>query len=502
MPLDKDVLAMIKAEMGTAAAPVIERMEASEAKVRRIEEMIAELRKSPATASIADAYDAALENGTPHNARAGEDAQSFVERLIVEEGERAIVKAVRNNRQLRGRHIDPRGLDLIRTFRAMALAKMREGTVGSGAAPSHDGVLQVFREWGDKRGAGLIEEARDLSKREGTTRSNVRAQNSSLLGSGAGFVTTATYNGFVDFNWPRTVVRNLGAMSMPTSKNAIEILYIDSAAGASRRGQTVAAAQTSVGEKRLLLTLKLLSAFIAASNELLSEADISLDVFYRAMLSRAVSMAENLDFITGLGTQNQPRGMDWWVNSALNPMVPSSHVINRTRDTTSTKATFKTARRDLLFAQQVVAEEDIDLSQGAPGYAMATATKFGLMRALNVNDMPIFGDEMRGGTLLGAAFADTTQIVKNAAGDGLGTGTGNKSSVYFGDFSTMVIAEDPNVELKVQDGGTYRDAGGNVVTGLTTNETVFVIHAKNDFGCLQRGKELFRIDSVDWHAEF
>lgn len=155
MPLDKDVLATIKAEMGTAAAPVIARMEASEEKVRRIEEMVAELRKSPSTAPIADAYDAALANGTPHNARAGEDAQSFVERLIVEEGERAIVKAVRDNRQLRGRHIDPRGLDLIRTFRAMALAKMREGSVGSSALPSHDGVFQVFREWGDKRGAGF-----------------------------------------------------------------------------------------------------------------------------------------------------------------------------------------------------------------------------------------------------------------------------------------------------------------------------------------------------------
>ena len=504
--LDKDTLAWLKTELGNAADPIIARMNASDEKMSRITEMVEQLRKSPATAPIADAYDAALAGGRPHNARAGESAHGFIERLITEEGERSIVSAIRNKRQVRGHHVDPRGLPLIRTFRAMALAQLRDGAMSSGggtAPPKHESVLRVFTEWGDKAGAGLIEEARDLHKRAGRPSEQagdfVRAQNSSLLGAGAGFVTTQMYGGFVDYNWPKTCVRRLGAMSVPCTKNAIELLYVDSAAGASRRGQTAAAAQTSVGEKRLLFTLKLLSAFIAAANELLAEADINLDIFYRAMLSRAVSIAENLDFLTGLGGQNTPRGADWWVDSTKNPMVASTHVFDRTLNTV---ATFKTARKDLLNMQAIVAGENIDLSQGSPGYAMATATKFGLMRCLNVNDVPVFGDEMRGGTLLGADFADTTQIVTDETGDAGGTGTGNKTRVTFGDWSTFAIAEDPNVELKVQDGGTYRDANGDVVTGLTTNESVFVIHAKNDSGCLQRGKELAQCRSVDWHAQF
>jgi hypothetical protein len=502
---DPEVLAAIK-DMGNASKAIIDRLERSEAKAKEMDEKVAALAKSAATAPVADEYARALARGQPFTARADETATDFVERLVVEENERQIVIGVRNKSARRGRHIgNTAGLDLIRTFRAIALAKLREGIAGSSSAPSHDSVLRVFNDWGDKRGAGLVEEARDLVKRAAQptpdgVRQHVRAQNSSLLGAGAGFVSTQTMAGFIDFNWPKTVVRALGAMSLPVSKNSIELLYIDSAAGASRRGQLQSASLTSVGEKRMLLTLKLLSAFIAASNELLDESDISLDVFYRAMLSRAVSTKENLEFLTSLGSQNEPKGVDWWVDSTKNPMVSAAHRFNRTLDTGL--PTFKTARKDLLTMQQIVAEEDIDLSLGAPGYALSTATKFGLMRVMNVNDIPVFGEEMRGGTLLGAAYGDTTQIPKNEVGDGAGSGTGNKAKIYFGDWSSAVIAEDPSVDLKVQDGGTYRDAGGNVITGLTTNESIFVIHAKNDFGALQRGKEFCRLDSTDFHAAF
>jgi hypothetical protein len=506
---DAELVKMIAGEMGKAAEPILARMTAAEEKTKKIEELIDGLRKSATTAPIADAYDAALRGGKPHAARANESAATFIERFIEEEGERAIVNAVRQRRGVaRGHHIDPKGLDFIRTLRAMALAALRDGTISNGsgvAPPKHESVLRVFSEWGDKRGAGLVEEARDLYKRAGAPTEkpadHVRAQNSVLLGAGAGFVTTQMYAGFIDFRWPRTVVRALGAMQVPVSKNAIELLYIDSAAGASRRGQLSPAVETGVGEKRLLMTLKLLSSFIAASNELLAEADINLDVFYRAMLTRAIAQQENIDFLTGMGGQNVPRGHSWWVDNATNPMVPASHVFNRTLDTGA--ATFKTIRRDLLTLQQKPAERDVDLSIGSPGYAFHTAVKFSLMRVLNVNDVPVFGDEMRGGTLLGAAFADSTAgFATNEAGDGVGHGTGNKTRVKFGDWSTFAIAEDPNVELKVQDGGAYRDAGGNVVTGLTTNETVFVVHAKNDSGCLQRGNELSEVRSVDWYVPF
>lgn len=498
---DKEVLAAIKAEMGAAVGPMLERIERSEAKAKEIDAAIEQLKKNAATAPAADAYARALAAGQPINARADETVQDFVERLIVETSERRVAAAAERGRTVRGARVNPAGLDFIRTLRAIAVAKLRGDLQHTPALPSHDAVLKVFGEWGDVRGAGLVEEARDLFKRaQGRDPKEARAQNSVLLGAGAGFVSTQMYQGLIDFLWPKTVVRALGAMSVPVTKNSIEMLYIDSSAGAARRGQLQAAAQTSVAEKRLRLTPTLLSAFIAASNELLAEADISLDVLYRAHLARAIATQENLDFLVGDGASNSPKGFAWWVDNSLNGMVSALHSFNRTLATGL--PTFKTVRADLLGAMQVVAEENIDFSMGAPGFAMATATKYGLMRCLNTNDIPVFGDEMRGGTLLGAAFADTTQIVKNRAGDGAGSGTGNKADVYFADWSTVVIAEDPNVDLKVQDGGTYRDSNGNVVTGLTTNESVFVVHAKNDFGMLNRGKEAARIRSVDWHAAF
>lgn len=498
---DKEVLAAIKAEMGAAVGPLLERIERSEAKAKEIDVAIEQIRKNPSTAPAADAYARALAAGQPITARADETVQDFVERLIIETGEARVAAAAERGRRVRGARINPIGLDFIRTLRAIALAKIRTDLQFSSALPGHDAVLKVFSEWGDVRGAGLVEEARDLHKRHmGRDPKEARAQNSVLLGAGAGFVSTQMYQGIMDFLWPKTVVRALGAQSLPVTKNSIEMLYIDSSAGAGRRGQLQTAAQTNVGEKRLRFTPTLLSAFIAMSNELLAEADIGLDVLYRSQLARAIAVQENLDFLVGEGTSNSPKGFAWWVDNALNGMVAATHSFNRTLATGL--PTYRTVRSDLLNAMQVVAEENIDFALGAPGFAMATATKYGLMRCLNTNDVAVFGDEMRGGTLLGAAFADTTQIVKNRAGDGAGSGTGNKADVYFADWSTCVVAEDPGVELKVVDGGTYRDSNGNVVTGLTTNESVAVVHAKNDFGMLNRGKEAARIRSVDWHAAF
>lgn len=498
---DKEVLAAIKAEMGAAVGPLLERMERSEAKAKQIDEAVAELKKNPSTAVAADAYARALAGGTPITARADETVAEFMDRLITETGERRVAAAAERGRHVRGARINPAGLDFIRTMRAIALAKLRQDLQHTPTLPTHDGVLKVFGEWGDVRGAGLVEEARDTFKRsEGRDPKAARAQNSVLLGAGAGFVSTQMYQGLMDFLWPKTCVRALGAMSTPVTKNSIEMLYLDSSAGASRRGQTQAAAQTSVGEKRLRFTPTLLSAFIAVANELLAEADISLDVLYRSQLVRAIAVQENLDFLTGEGSSNSPKGFAWWVDNALNGMVSAAHSFNRTLATGL--PTFRTVRTDLLGLMQVVAEENIDFALGSPGFAMATATKYGLMRCLNANDVAVFGDEMRGGTILGAAFADTTQIIKTRSGDGAGSGTGNKADVYFADWSTTVIAEDPGVELKIQDGGTYRDASGNVVTGLTTNESVCVVHAKNDFGMLNRGKESSRLRSVDWHAAF
>lgn len=501
---DAELLAAIKGEFGKTAAVIIERIERSEEKTKKIEEAVAALRSGPA-APVADQYAAALNGGRPQAARADESPEAFVERMIDEDAERQVVVGIRNktSRGVRAHVRDSRGLDFIRTLRAIAVAKQREGIADRTQLPTHDGVLGVLRSWGDKRTAGLVEHARDAEKRARAAPADQRehlerAMNSSILGAGAGFVSTESWGGLVDFNWPNTVVRALGAQSIPVRKNSIDVLYIDSAAGAQRRGQLNPAAQTSVGEKHLRLTLKLISAFMAASNELLDEADISLDVFYRAMLSRALAAKEDIDFLMGLGSQNDPRGFDWWVDNTKNTMLPDAHHFNRSLATGL--PTFKTVRADLFKAMQIVEESNIMPTR--PGWAMNVATKYGLMRALNVQDIPAFGDEMRGGTLLGAPFATTTAMPKNLVGDNAGSGTGNKSMVNYGDWSTFVVAEDPNVELKVMDGAAYRDVNGNVITGITTNETIFVIHGKNDSGCLQRGQELSQIRSADWANAF
>jgi HK97 family phage major capsid protein len=500
---DKELLAAIKAEFGAAAAPILERMDASEARAKKADEKIEQLMQSAAAAPAVNAHLGAIQRGAPLVISHDETPETYVERLLEQDSVRQIAEQVlgrRGGNRVRAHVRSHAGLDFVRILRAMGVAKIRDGINTSTSQPSPDSVLKVLSDWGDKRVAGLVEAARDHNKRglEAAPKERERMQramNSSVVGAGAGFVSKQVFGGFIDFNWPATVARALGALSIPVTKNSIDLLYIDSAAGAARRGQLTAATQTSIAEKQLTMTLTLLSAFMAASNELLDEADLNLDVLYRSMLSKALARQENLDFLTGLGVSSDPRGFDWWCDDSKNTMVSSAHDFTRTLNGSSVPD-FDTIRKDLFTAMQAVEEEDI--APTSPGWGFSVAVQYGLMRCINSNDMPAYADEMRGGTLLGAPFKASTQIVKNLAGDGSGSGTGNKGNIYYADWSTFAIAEDPSVDLKVVDGGTYKDVNGNTITGLTTNETVFVIHAKNTPGCLQRGKELCRINSVDW----
>jgi HK97 family phage major capsid protein len=494
---DSELLAAIKGEMGKQSEAIIARIAASEEKVKALDERVAKIGTTAEGDAAKSDYFRALQNGQPFTMRAEESVDEAIERVLAERQESTIMRAVTGRGSARGARVRRReGLDAARILRAFMVAK-RDRQFSSVTA---DDVLGVLGDWGDKRTQGLVEQARDSHKmaRElpaGTSPRKARALSSAILGEGAGFVTPDVWAGFVDFLWPQTVVRSLGAMSVPTSKNAISMLYGDSAAGASYRGQLQHAAQTQFGEKRLQLVLKLLSGFIAVSNELIDEADIAMDVFIRNVLTRAIALAEDRAFILSLGSENEPKGMDWWFDNANNPMVPAANRFNRSLATGN--VTFRTIRTDLLRSMEVTEDSNVP-APSSPGWAFSVFTKYGLMRALNVNDLPVFGEEMRGGTLMGAPFGATTVIPRNLVGDGAGSGTGNKGRIYRFDAGSAVIAEQPGVETKVVDGGAYRDSTGNVIAGLTSNETVVVVHAKNDLGFLYRGREGSIIDSVDY----
>jgi HK97 family phage major capsid protein len=507
--MDQLTLDAIKAELAKHQAAVDAKVKTAEeraaesiAKGKEMDEKIAKLEG--AGEDFKRKYFDALNSGRGLNADAHESVDEFIDRGINETAEGAVVSGMRRGnggevrRGLAGVR-DTRGLMAMRIMRAAAVSFLRKGFMDV------DEALVVANRWGDKRAAGAIETTRDLIKDAkgtdvGKREAAERALGSVIVGQGAGFVTPEYYAGFLDFLYPKTVVRRLGAMSLPMNRGSLAIPYLDTAATAAYRGQHQAATDTKPGEAMLQLVEKLLGGQIVMSNELIDEASLAIEVFMRNHLARVMATLFDLKALRGLGAQNEPRGFDWWLDNSINPMAPSANKYNRTL--AGGVPTGKTIRADLEKAQQVVEEQDVDLEAGRGGYVMVVREKHGLRRVTDSYDRLIFADEMKGGTLLGYPFAATTQLPKTLAGDAAGAGTGNKSRVYFADFSTVVVAEKEGVQVEVQRGGAYKDVNGNVQAGLSNNETVLAMFQRHDLGFLYRGKEGSIVDSVDWGVQF
>jgi HK97 family phage major capsid protein len=502
--VDQETLDALKGELGKFGETLGERAKASEEKAKVLEEKIAKLEDS--AADFKQRYLVALMGGKPITMRADESVDDFIKRGIEETAEEQVVRGVRQGSPdtvRRGLHgvSDHRGLKAMRVLRALAVSFIR--TDGRGV--DLDVAAKVCDEWGDRKAAGTIEEQRDLlrdahgsdiTKRERAQ----RALGTGIAGLGGGFIKPDDYAGFLDYLHPKTVVRKLGATSVPMPNGILPIPYLDSAASAAYRGEHAAAATSDVGEKILTLVAKSLAGQIVMSNELLASASFAVEVFLRNHLGSVMASKFDQKALRGLGTANEIRGFDWWLDSAHNSMVASAHKFNRTLDSGSVTA--KTIRANLMKMMEVVEDEDVDLGQGTPGYAMCVREKWGLMRVTDTQDRLVFGPEMLGGTLLGVPYASTTQIPKNLVGDGSGHGTGNKSRIYFADFSTVAIGEVESPQVEFQRGGSYKDASGNVQSGFSNNESALAIFERHDLGFLYRGKEGAILDSCDFGVGF
>lgn len=473
---NNSVIAEVKEELGAFGKDIAERMEKQNEKVRELDAKLAALTGT-AGARVRSRYAAALASGRPETMNADETVEQFLERLSAKTGGRK----------------DARGLRAVRMMRALARSVATTGNA------SLDGAIAVAKSWDDDEIAGLLEESRDLQRGLGAsdklTRERAqRALGTTTLGSGAGFVQPELASEIIDFLHPLAVVRSSGVSSLPLSSGQLSMPFISSAATASYVGENTGPNATQPGEGRLNLSRKILAAIVAMSKELLAEASYSVDEYLRMHLARVLAAREDLAFIRGDGTADTPRGMRYW--AGLSSGGGSAHVFNRTL--ASSAVTVDTITADALKAMRLV--EDSNVPMVNAGWILPVREVYGLMSKRNATTQMEIWPELRAGTWYGYPLKKSTQIPKNLAGDAAGTGTGNKSEVYFAAFAHLVIAESEGLEINAFDGGAYKDSSGNLQSGITNREVVIQATAKHDFGATYRGDEVCVIESVDWGA--
>lgn len=347
--------------------------------------------------------------------------------------------------------LDKPGVKLARFIRLHAIA-----------GGSSELALRQAKHWRDDVMVSAIEESIE------------RSLNESVLSAGGALVPPEWLNEITEELYARTVVRGAGATSIPMNNGTLTIPYQDGTATGTYGAELQAVSPSQPGTGLMELIAKKLRTLVPISNDLLRDASPRADVFVQRDLMRILAVTEDQAFLRGDGTASNPKGIRFLAQSA---QAASGTALANIND-------------DLHDAVLALQNANVLLLAGC--WISNPTVGSAISRVLDADGNFVFKDEMAAGMLLGFPWKQTTSMPSN-----LGVGS-NESEVLFVDMDTAVIAEADEMEIRVFEGGAYDDGAGNLISGISTDQTIMRAIARHDFGLRQRGREAHVITGVQY----
>lgn len=261
---------------------------------------------------------------------------------------------------------------------------------------------------------------------------------------------------------PQSVVRRLGARSLPLTNGNITLPRLKGGAVVGYIGSDTDIPTTGQTFDNLKLSAKKLTGLVPISNDLLAYSGTSPNVDKLVVddLTGAMSSREDKAFIRDDGTSDTPKGLLAWALAAAKIVA-------------SDGATLQKIETDL--NKLILCLESVNANMGAPGWIMSPRT-FRFLEGLRDGNGNKVYPEMAQKLLKGYAVGITTQVPNN-----LGTGS-NASELYFVDFNDCFIGEDEALLIDYSKEATYKDDQGNMVSAFQRDQTLVRVIAKHDFG--------------------
>ncbi len=290
------------------------------------------------------------------------------------------------------------------------------------------------------------------------------AMSLNTLTSSAGgiLVPTNLSSEVIELLRPKSVVRKLGARTMPLLNGNLTIPRLKGGAVVGYIGADSDMPATEQQFDDLQLTAKKLAALVPIANDLIKYAGVNpnVDQLVVADLTSAIGAREDKAFIRDDGTANTPKGLRFW--ALAGNVIPASD-----------GSTLQKVETDL--SKAILALEGADANMLQPGWIMAPRV-FRYLEALqNANGTKVY-PELANNMLKGYPVGKTTQVPVN-----LGAGM-NESEIYFADFGDVFIGEEETLEIDYSKEATYKDSEGNLVSAFQRDQTLIRVIAKNDFG--------------------
>lgn len=279
---------------------------------------------------------------------------------------------------------------------------------------------------------------------------------------------------------PFSVVRRIGARSVQIPRGALRTPKITSgvSSGYVAEGGAIPSSQMKVGQ--LSLVAHKLASLVVLTSELGAFA-IDVDAILLDDMLASIGATEDVAFLFGSGTENEPRGIVDWAIAA--------NVFDATQAGGS--ATLLEVQDDLRTAEDLLLSADVPMR--TPVWILSPRSRLFLRDLRDTQDKGVFSDEMRQSrTINGIPFFQTNNIPNN-----LGSGT-DESKVILVDSSEVVIGDVPQVSVDRSKDATVKIDG--VDTNLFERDMAAIrLRQWNDL-ILRHDVSAAIIEAVKWGA--
>ncbi|RFB73828.1 MULTISPECIES: phage major capsid protein [unclassified Herbaspirillum] len=273
---------------------------------------------------------------------------------------------------------------------------------------------------------------------------------------------------------PNSVIRSLGARTMPMPAGTLSMAKIASGSNASYVGEGVDIPKSEPTFGNLNLSKKKLVAMVPVSNDLVRFSSPSANEIVRDDIVQGLGTREDQAFIRDDGTGNTPKGLRALAIAAN--VIPANAVINA-----------QNVKNDAGKLELALMGKNVKMIK--PGWVFSPRTLVFLTNLLDGNGNHVF-PEIATGNWRGKPYKTTTSVPDNL-GD-----NGDESEIYLTDFNDAIIGEATGLIIDVSGEASYVE-NGTLVSAFSRDQTVVRAITEHDFG-LRHDPSTAVLTGVKW----
>ncbi|EKN4700363.1 phage major capsid protein [Yersinia ruckeri] len=285
---------------------------------------------------------------------------------------------------------------------------------------------------------------------------------STAAGSGGALIPQNMHSEVIELLRDRTIVRKLGARSIPLPNGNLSLPRMSGGATAGYVGEGSDVKASSAALDDVKLSAKTMIAMVPMSNQLIGRAGFQVEQLVLGDILTAIAVREDKAFLRDDGSNSTPMGMKVVATTAKRTVAWEGTDINLTTV-------------DTYLDSMILKAMDSNSNMITCGWGLSNRSYMKLFGLRDGNGNKVY-PEMATGLLKGYPIERTGAIPAN-----LGTGS-NESEIYFADFNDVVIGEDGVMTVDFSKEASYIDADGNTVSAFARNQSLIRVVTEHDIG--------------------